>query len=67
MVLTREPEQLLGLMENLADRARLRLLRLLEGQELGVAELVEILTGEEGLPPLCQEGARHAVSSAHRC
>jgi len=43
MVLPREPEQLMARMENLADPTRLRLLRLLEGQELGVAELVEIL------------------------
>lgn len=43
MVLTSDPEQLMLRMDNLADPTRLRLLRLLERQELGVAELVEIL------------------------
>jgi SAM-dependent methyltransferase len=43
MITIREPEQLMVRMENLADPTRLRLLRLLERQELGVAELVEIL------------------------
>src|SRR5215208_5924887 len=38
-----QPEQLLGWMDSLADTARLRLLRLLERQELGVAELCDIL------------------------
>jgi len=37
------PEQLLGWMDSLADTARLRLLRLLERQELGVAELCDVL------------------------
>ena len=36
----RQPEALLGWMESLADPTRLRLLRLLERHELGVAELV---------------------------
>jgi ubiquinone/menaquinone biosynthesis C-methylase UbiE/DNA-binding transcriptional ArsR family regulator len=43
MIQPREPAQLMARMENLADPTRLRLLRLLERQELGVAELVEIL------------------------
>ena len=38
-----DPEQLMLRMDNLADPTRLRLLRLLERHELGVAELVEIL------------------------
>jgi ArsR family transcriptional regulator len=45
-MLTSDPEQLMLRMENLADPTRLRLLKLLEKHELGVAELVEIL----GLP-----------------
>jgi ubiquinone/menaquinone biosynthesis C-methylase UbiE/DNA-binding transcriptional ArsR family regulator len=40
---TPQPEQLLGWMDSLADTARLRLLRLLERQELGVAELCDVL------------------------
>jgi ArsR family transcriptional regulator len=43
MVLTSDPEQLMLRMDNLADPTRLRLLRILERHELGVAELVEIL------------------------
>jgi ArsR family transcriptional regulator len=43
MIQAREPVQLMARMENLADPTRLRLLRLLERHELGVAELVEIL------------------------
>jgi ArsR family transcriptional regulator len=43
MVLSHDPEQLMLRMDNLADPTRLRLLRLLERHELGVAELVEIL------------------------
>ena len=43
MILTSDPEQLMVRMDNLADPTRLRLLRLLERHELGVAELVEIL------------------------
>src|SRR5687767_15934059 len=39
----RHPESLLGWMESLADPTRLRLLRLLERHELGVAELTEVL------------------------
>lgn len=39
----RQPEALLGWMESLADPTRLRLLRLLERHELGVAELCEVL------------------------
>jgi ubiquinone/menaquinone biosynthesis C-methylase UbiE/DNA-binding transcriptional ArsR family regulator len=38
-----KPENLLGWMGTLADATRLRLLRLLERQELGVAELCDIL------------------------
>jgi ubiquinone/menaquinone biosynthesis C-methylase UbiE/DNA-binding MarR family transcriptional regulator len=37
------PEALLGWMESLADPTRLRLLRLLERHELGVAELCDVL------------------------
>ena len=40
---TRPPTVLLSLMESLADPTRLRLLRLLERHELGVAELVQVL------------------------
>jgi ArsR family transcriptional regulator len=43
MMLTSDPEQLMLRMDNLADPTRLRLLRLLERHELGVAELVEVL------------------------
>ena len=43
MILTGDPELLMLRMDNLADPTRLRLLRLLERQELGVAELVQIL------------------------
>src|SRR5438094_9827968 len=39
----RQPEALLGWMESLADATRLRLLRLLERHELGVAELCDVL------------------------
>lgn len=39
----RAPTSLLSRLESLADPTRLRLLRLLEAQELGVAELVRIL------------------------
>ena len=39
---SRPPTPLLSLMESLADPTRLRLLRLLERQELGVAELVQV-------------------------
>src|SRR4051812_13629879 len=38
-----KPDALLAWMESLADEARLRLLRLLERNELSVAELCEIL------------------------
>jgi SAM-dependent methyltransferase len=38
-----QPEQVLGWLGSLADATRLRLLRLLERQELGVAELCDIL------------------------
>jgi ArsR family transcriptional regulator len=38
-----KPEQVLGWLGTLADATRLRLLRLLERQELGVAELCDIL------------------------
>jgi SAM-dependent methyltransferase len=37
------PDALMGWMESLADATRLRLLRLLERQELGVVELCEVL------------------------
>ncbi len=40
---TRNPERLVAWMDTLADPTRLRLLRLLERHELGVAELVDIL------------------------
>ena len=43
MILTSDPELLMVRMDNLADPTRLRLLRLLERHELGVAELVDIL------------------------
>ncbi len=39
----RQPEALLSWMASLADPTRLRLLRLLEGEELGVAPLCEVL------------------------
>jgi ArsR family transcriptional regulator len=39
----RQPEALLGWMESLGDATRLRLLRLLERHELGVAELCHVL------------------------
>src|SRR4030095_4075993 len=39
----RQPDALLGWMESLADPTRLRLLRLLERQELGVAGLCDVL------------------------
>lgn len=42
-MLTSDPELLMLRMDNLADPTRLRLLRLLERHELGVAELVQIL------------------------
>ena len=38
-----QPDRLLGWMESLADPTRLRLLRLLERHELGVAELCDVL------------------------
>ena len=38
-----QPERLMGWMESLADPTRLRLLRLLEQQELGVTELCDVL------------------------
>src|SRR4051812_16898812 len=40
---TNQPKALLGWMESLADPTRLRLLRLLERHELGVAELCDVL------------------------
>ena len=43
MILLSDPELLMVRMDNLADPTRLRLLRLLERHELGVAELVDIL------------------------
>ena len=39
----KQPEALLGWMGALGDQTRLRLLRLLEGRELGVAELCEVV------------------------
>src|SRR5207302_4849766 len=39
----KQPDSLLGWMESLADPTRLRLLRLLERHELGVAELCDVL------------------------
>src|SRR5947207_12683442 len=41
--LNRHPQALLDWMEGLADRTRLRLLRLLERHELGVVELCDVL------------------------
>lgn len=38
-----QPDALLGWMDSLADPTRLRLLRLLEGQELGVVDLCQVL------------------------
>jgi ArsR family transcriptional regulator len=40
---TRHPQTLVGWMDSLADRTRLRLLRLLERHELGVVELCDVL------------------------
>ena len=40
---SRQPAALLGWMESLSDETRLRLLRLLERHELGVAELCDVL------------------------
>ncbi|HUG53136.1 MAG TPA: metalloregulator ArsR/SmtB family transcription factor [Vicinamibacteria bacterium] len=40
---SRRPDALLGWMESLADATRLRLLRLVERHELGVAELCDVL------------------------
>src|SRR5580765_7258367 len=40
---SQQPRALLGWMESLADATRLRLLRLLERNELGVAELCDVL------------------------
>ena len=40
---TAQPNALLGWMDSLSDETRLRLLRLLEQQELGVAELCDVL------------------------
>ena len=42
-VAQQQPESLMGWMGSLADPTRLRLLRILEGQELGVAELCAVL------------------------
>src|SRR5687768_18483134 len=41
--ISRKPDALLGWMDCLADEARLRLLRLLERNELSVAELCEVV------------------------
>ena len=43
MITGPQPQALLAWMESLADPARLRLLRLVERQELGVAELCDVL------------------------
>jgi ArsR family transcriptional regulator len=43
MTVPRQPDALLGWMESLSDPTRLRLLRLLERHELGVAELCDVL------------------------
>jgi DNA-binding transcriptional ArsR family regulator len=40
---SRKPDQLLSGMEALSDPVRLRLLRLLERHELGVAEMTDVL------------------------
>ncbi|MEX0776946.1 MAG: metalloregulator ArsR/SmtB family transcription factor [Phycisphaeraceae bacterium] len=43
MIKTAQPDALLGWMDSLADATRLRLLRLLERQEMGVAELCDVV------------------------
>jgi ArsR family transcriptional regulator len=42
-MISTQPQSLLSLMDSLGDPARLRILRLVERQELGVAELCEVL------------------------
>jgi ArsR family transcriptional regulator len=63
------PEALIERMDSLADATRLRLLRLLEREELGVAELVDILqmpqsTVSRHLKVLADQG--WVLSRAHR-
>jgi ArsR family transcriptional regulator len=73
----RKPEALLGWMGALADATRLRLLRLLEGQELGVAELCEVVQlpqsnvsrhlkvlGDEGWVKSRRQGTVHLYRAA---
>lgn len=64
MVRAPQPDSLVTLMESLADDKRLRLLRLLERHELGVAELCEVLqlpqsTVSRHLKVLMDEGWLH--------
>jgi len=66
---SRQPEALLSWMEGLADSTRLRLLRLLERRELGVAELCDILqipqsTASRHLKVLAEQG--WVASRSHR-
>lgn len=69
------PDTLVGLMTSLADPTRLRLMKLLEKQELGVAELCEILqmpqsTVSRHLKLLAGEGwltsRRHGTTNLYR-
>jgi ArsR family transcriptional regulator len=65
----RQPDALLSWMEGLADATRLRLLRLLERQELGVAEICEVLqipqsTASRHLKVLAEQG--WVASRPHR-
>src|SRR6185437_9658451 len=73
----RKPDALLGWMGALADATRLRLLRVLEGQELGVAELCEIVQlpqsnvsrhlkvlGDEGWVKSRRQGTVHLYRAA---
>ncbi len=62
---TGQPAHLVALMESLADPTRLRLLRLLEQQELGVAELCDVLqlpqsTVSRHLKTLSDQGWLHS-------
>jgi ArsR family transcriptional regulator len=72
-----QPDALLGWMGALGDQTRLRLLRLLEGRELGVAELCEVVQlpqsnvsrhlkvlGEEGWVKSRRQGTVHLYRAA---
>jgi DNA-binding transcriptional ArsR family regulator len=66
---TSSPEYLVSLMDSLADPTRLRLLRLLERNELGVAELCHVLqlpqsTVSRHLKVLMDEGCSGIAPSA---